>query len=212
MSGADEGPGVHVVEDDADTRDLICEALGSVGLPTAPHADGVAFLEARRFEGPSCVLLDMRLPRMSGLAVLERLQAEADEAPPVVVVTGHADVPLTVAAFRAGAFDLIEKPLSINALLVAVERALEADRARDGRRAERRELARRLEALTRREREVLALMASGETSKEIARALDISPRTVERHREGVLAKTGARNALELAIALSEAGLRPAVDA
>lgn len=135
---------------------------------------------------------------MSGLALMRRL---SEQAPPAVMVTGYADVPLAIEAFRAGAFDFVEKPLSVNTLIGTVERALAEDLRRRAGSDEVADAERRLGRLTERELEVATLLTEGLTSKEIARRLEISHRTVERHRERIYERAGVRHVVALAALL-----------
>jgi two-component system response regulator FixJ len=187
---------VFVVDDDAAMRDSLAQLLEAAGLQVETHAGGPDFLAAYGENRPGCLLLDMAMPSMTGLEVQAVLQSRGF-AIPIIFLTGHGDIPLTVRALQAGAVDFLEKPIQGATLLDRVRRALGLDE--EWRQAEGRVQAiqQRFERLTLREREVMELMVSGLTSKEIARKLDISPRTVEVHRTHVMHKMAATNLPEL---------------
>jgi two-component system response regulator DctR len=202
-------PVVYLVDDEEVVRDALAWLLRSRRLLSEAYASAEAFedeLAARRAPGqadwpraPSCLVLDVRMPGTSGLVLFERL-AEAGLLPllPVIFLTGHGDVPTAVAALKRGAFDFVEKPLSNNALVDRVERALAASAQALLRRRERATGARALAELTEREREVMRHVVDGQPNKSIADALDISVRTVEVHRARIFDKMKVRSALELA--------------
>jgi len=197
---------VFIVDDDAAVRDSIRELVDSVGLQAEGYASAQAFLDAFEPGRPGCVVLDVRMVGMSGLALLERLKA-LEAGIPVIVLTGHADVPMTVQAMQNGAADFIQKPYREQALLDSINNALAADAAARSSRAGSENFDERLAALTKREREVLGKLLDGRTSKEIARGLDISPRTVDAHRQNLLRKLEVDSLKELLL-LRIAGDRP----
>jgi len=189
-------PTVFVVDDDRPMRRSLGWLLESVGLVVETFATAEEFLASWTPERPGCLVLDVRMPGLSGL----ELQAELVRrgvGVPTIVITGHAEVPMAVRALKSGAVDFLEKPFSDQLLLDRVHEALEIDRqARDA--EERRSMAeRRLADLTAREREVLELVVAGHTSREIAERLRVSPRTVEVHRARVMEKMGATSLAEL---------------
>lgn len=193
---------VHVVDDDDAVRDSLGLLLQADGWAVYLHASAAGFLGDHREAARGCIVADLRMPGMDGLELLRRLAARGD-ALPVVMVTGHGDVPLAVQAMKAGAFDFIEKPFDGERLLAVVRAAV----ARSG---ERRvvdeatlEARNRVQALTAREREVLELLVAGKPNKLIAYDLGISARTVEIHRARVMEKLGVRSlpeAVRLALA------------
>jgi two-component system response regulator FixJ len=184
---------VHVVDDHEAIRRSLALLLGAAGHTVTTYESGEALLAAA--EGglaPGCIILDVRMPGRDGLLVMEAL-SERHLALPVIVVTGHGDVPLAVRAMRAGAQDFVEKPYSEARILGAVAEALEAGRAAERAQTRRAEAAARLAVLSPREREVLDALVEGRANKAIAAALGISPRTVEVHRAHLMEKLGVRS-------------------
>ena len=196
MDGAPtEGAEVHIIDDDDAVRDSLAFLLGAAGFAARTHASATDFLAlAPGLAG--CVLTDVRMPDLDGLALQCRL-TEAGVTLPVIVMTGHGDVPIAVAALKAGALDFLEKPFDDKRLIAAVRLALTA--SEDARRvaATAAELAARIATLTPREHEVLELLVVGNPNKTIAYDLGASPRTIEVHRARVMEKMGARNLPEL---------------
>jgi len=187
---------VFVVDDDAAVRDSIQELVGSVGLQTEGYASADAFLKDFRPQRPGCLVLDVRMAGMSGLVLQERLN-ELEALIPVIVLTGHGDVPMAVQAMGNGAVDFIQKPYREQALLDSINAALARDAAARRLTSTVDDSERRLATLTDREREVLGQILSGLTSKEIARKLAVSPRTVDAHRKNLLRKLGTGSVKEL---------------
>lgn len=192
---------VFVVDDDAAVRDSIAELLESVGLQFEGYASARAFLEALEPERPGCLVLDVRMAEMSGLALQQRLNALGISLP-VIVLTGHGDVPMAVEAMKNGAVDFIQKPYREQALLDSINAALAQDAAARRSRATADAFDQGVAMLTEREREILDHLLAGRTSKEIARALAISPRTVEAHRRNLLRKLGTDTVKELMLRLA----------
>lgn len=187
---------VFIVDDDDAVRDSIQELLESVGLRAEGHASGQAFLDAFAPERPGCLILDVRMAGISGLVLQERLNALGATLP-MIMLTGHGDVPMAVQAMQAGAVDFLQKPYRDQALLDSVNRALELDRSARRSDAERGDIKQRLGVLTQREREVYDQLLEGGTSKQIARTLDVSHRTIEAHRQNLLRKLGMKSLNEL---------------
>ena len=187
---------VFVVDDDAGMRDALVQLLETAGLQVESFTSGPDFLTAYESERPGCLLLDMAMPGMSGLEVQAALNTLGITIP-IIFLTGHGDIPMAVRAVQAGAVDFLEKPIQGVALLERVRRALTLDL--EWRKTQGRTLAiqQRHAKLSPREREIMTLTVSGLTSKEIARKLDISPRTVEVHRTHVMYKMGAANLADL---------------
>jgi two-component system response regulator DctR len=180
---------VFVVDDDEAVRDSIQELVESVGLQAEGYDSAPAFLDAFESQRPGCLVLDVRMAEMSGLVLQERLN-ELKASIPVILLTGHGDVPMAVQAMRSGAVDFIQKPYREQALLDSINVALTTDAAARRSSVVTDDVEQRLASLTGREREVLDKILSGLTGKEIARELGVSPRTVEAHRKNLLHKLG----------------------
>lgn len=187
---------VFIVDDNAAVRDSIQELVESVGLQAETYPSAKAFLAAFQPERPGCLVLDVRMAGMSGLALQEKLQ-ELGARIPIIILTGHGDVPMAVRAMKTGAVDFIQKPYRDQLLLDSINHALEADAAARHSSARKDNLDQRLAALTEREREVLDQLLTGSSSKQIAREMGISHRTVESHRLNVLRKLKVASAKEL---------------
>lgn len=187
---------VYLVEDDEAIRDAISAILGSAGIDVRSYGSAEELLVHYDSSHPHCLLLDVRLPGLSGIELQQRLREEAPGVP-IVLITGHADVPLATQAFKAGAIDFIEKPVDASVLLTAVETALGVARGLARERGRRYEIARRLGMLTQREREVMERVVAGDTNKIVAVTLGISPRTVEIYRRRVMEKLQARTLPDL---------------
>jgi two-component system response regulator FixJ len=187
---------VHVVDDDPAVRDSLGLLLASAGFEVRSYDSAAALLQALPHSATGCVLTDVRMPELDGLALQRRL-TQLGIRLPVIVMTGYRDVPIAVEALKAGAMDFLEKPFDDTQLLAAVSGALEASqRARDEAAAVA-EIGARLASLTPRERQVLERLVTGQPNKTIAYDLGSSPRTVEVHRARVMEKMGARNLPEL---------------
>lgn len=200
---------VYVVDDDQGMRDSTVWLLQSVGLEALSFASGQAFLDACRDDGPVCVLLDVRMPGLGGLAV-QQLMRERGLDLPVIFVSGHADVPIVVRAFKAGACDFIEKPYSDQLLLDSVQEALErAGRVRQGNQALARVQA-RIDGLTPRERDVFVPLAQGLSNREIAEQLGVSVKTVDLYRGRVMKRLQAGSLAELVGMAIACGAVPAL--
>ncbi len=186
-------PTVYLVDDDDAVRGALGFLLSTVGLTVRAFPDGPSLERALDAEGPpatGCLLLDIRMPHLSGLQLQLRLQARGVDLP-VILLTGHADVDLCRRAFRQGAADFLSKPVDDTELLEAVQRAVRQHVRGRARQAVSRQARERLARLTAREQDVLRGMLDGQTSKQTARALDISARTVETHRASLFAKLDA---------------------
>ncbi|SMF63307.1 MULTISPECIES: response regulator [unclassified Pseudomonas] len=200
---------VYVVDDDQGMRDSTVWLLQSVGLEALSFAGGQAFLDACIDDGPACVLLDVRMPGLGGLAV-QQLMKERGLDLPVIFVSGHADVPIVVRAFKAGACDFIEKPYSDQLLLDSVQAALErAGRARQGDQALAQVQA-RVDGLTPRERDVFVPLAQGLNNREIAERLGVSVKTVDLYRGRVMKRLQAGSLAELVGMAIACGAVPAL--
>lgn len=182
---------VHVVDDDADARDSLAFLLEAADYQVQAYADAWAFLEALPKAAPGCVITDVRMPGMSGQELVKRLKAEG-AALPVVMITGHGDIPMAVEAMRDGVVDFIEKPFSEARILAALERALAAA-PQPAVSDDQAQVLARIETLSERERQVLDGVVAGHPNKIIARDLGISPRTVEIYRAKLMSKMHADN-------------------
>ncbi|MDM7949016.1 response regulator [Hydrogenophaga sp.] len=200
---------IYLVDDDASVRDALGWLLRTRRLLSEPYESADAFLaEVMSWRSepqlPCCVLLDVRMPGMSGLALFEQLLGLPWQAAmPVIFLSGHADVPTAVDAVKRGAFDFCEKPFSDNLLVDRVEQALAQSTQVIAQRSQLRSVQQRLESLTDRERDVMALVVEGLPNKLVADQLNISVRTVEVHRSRVFDKMGVKSAVELANALRQ---------
>ena len=192
---------VFIVDDDDAVRDSIKELVESVGLQAEGYDSALAFLDAFESQRPGCLVLDVRMAEMSGLVLQERLN-ELEASIPVILLTGHGDVPMAVQAMRSGAVDFIQKPYREQALLDSINAALARDAAARHLSSTVDDSERRLATLTDREREVLGQILSGLTSKEIARELAVSPRTVDAHRKNLLRKLGTGSVKELMLRMA----------
>lgn len=187
---------VFVVDDDEAMRDSIACLLESVNIPCRMFSDASAFLEFCDPHKQGCILLDIRMPGMSGMELLENLKANGVTLP-VIVITGHGDVPLAVRALKLGAFDFVQKPFNAHDLLDRVHAALQQvrERRQKDRRLDR--LRSNFDALTGREREIMELVVAGDPSKVIGMKLGISSRTVDIHRSNIMRKLNVRTVAEL---------------
>jgi two-component system, LuxR family, response regulator FixJ len=198
---------VHVIDDDQAVRESVAFLLTAAGFEVRAHDSAEAFLDGLEQIKSGCIVTDVRMPQMSGLELLQRVRQTRPDLP-VIVITGPGDVALAVEAMKAGAADFLEKPFDDEALVSAVEAALRRQASGDGRDAERRELAQRIEALSGRERQVLEGLVAGRPNKIIAFDLGISPRTVEIYRANLMTKMHAASLSELVRMALIAGLLP----
>jgi len=195
MSMSDE-PTVFIVDDDAEVRDALKLLIESVGLPAEAFASAQDYLSQFDPARPGCLVLDIRMPGMSGLELQERLSHEPLH-PPIVMITGHGDVPMAVRAVQAGASDFIEKPFRDQVLLDSVHRAITRDAEMRGEASRLADIQARLDRLTPREKEVLERIMAGDRNKIIAARLGVSQSTVEAHRAKVMEKMEARTLSDL---------------
>jgi len=189
-------PTIFIVDDDPSVRESTELMLKSVGFNVKTFVSAQDFLDARFQEGPGCVVLDVRMPGMSGLELQEKLVSVKTPLP-VIFITGHGTVPMSVRAMKAGAVDFLQKPFEEQDLLDAIQRAISQQRERKSKRDEADELRKRLKALTPREYEVFSLLVTGMANKEVAYELGMSERTVKAHRARVMEKMSARSFADL---------------
>ena len=190
MTTTPTSPLIQLVDDDAAVRDALSLLIGTVGLRVRAWADPLAFVEGFDREAIGAIVLDVRMPGLGGITVLERLQAGGADQP-VVMLTGHGTVELCRRAFKSGAAEFLEKPVDDQLLLDTLQQAVRQHvRSRERARADR-SARERFATLSERERDVLALIVAGLTNKEAGRALGLSPRTVETHRANLFEKLAA---------------------
>lgn len=198
-------PTVYVVDDDAAVRNSLRFLIESAGFRVTTFANAREFLSGYDSDVPGCLVLDVRLPGSSGLDLQQQLVAEGIGVP-VIIVTGHGDVPIAVRAMRTGALDFIEKPYDDQVLLDRIRHAVELDIRNRRDRAERQDILSRVALLTPREREVLEGVVSGSANKQIAGDLGISTKTVEAHRAHVMEKMRVESLAELVRLVQIAGV------
>jgi two-component system, chemotaxis family, CheB/CheR fusion protein len=183
---------VFVVDDDRAIRELIRDLLQENGYTVEIYADSAAFLAAYRPRRAGCLLVDALMPGMTGIQLIEHLKRDRQELP-AIVITGHASVPMTVQAMKAGAIDFIEKPVRCDELLDMIKRAFDQTRDTAALSVSRNTAATRVANLTTCQRQVLDLVLAGHRSRDIAAVLGISPRTVDNHRAAIMRKTGSES-------------------
>ncbi len=187
---------VFIVDDDADVRKAISILACSVDLNVEAFSSGQEFLDHYNPETPGCLILDVRMPGMSGLELQERL-VEQGSPLPIIMVSAHAELSVATQAMRTGAIDFIQKPYSPQLLLERIHEAIKLDAAARRKLSQHADIARRVSQLSDREREIMQLLAQGLSTKKIATALNISPKTVDNHRASILDKMQVENVAEL---------------
>ena len=192
----DSEPIVFVVDDDASVREAVKRLISTVGLRVETFGSTREFLDGKRPDSPACLVLDVRLPDASGLE-LQHALAEAGVQIPIIFITGHADVPMTVRAMKAGAVEFLTKPFRGQELLDAIQVAIARDRVARNEQGQIQELRSRYETLTAREKEVLALVVSGLLNKQVGAELGASELTVKTHRGRVMQKMQAESLADL---------------
>jgi two-component system response regulator FixJ len=198
-------PMVHIIDDDPAVRDSLAFLLQSMRIPATAHESAGSFLAGLSAEQTGCIVTDIRMPEITGIDLLRRI-GELKVHMPVIVITGHGDVPLAVEAMRLGAFDFLEKPFSDEAIVAAVRLALNRSKEKEQANADRADLDKRIASLSSRERDVLNGLIAGHSNKVIASDLAISPRTVEIYRAHVMTKMQAGSLSELVRMAITAGL------
>jgi FixJ family two-component response regulator len=193
---AEEQPVVFVIDDDGMVRDAVNDLLCSIGLKVELFGSAQEFLQSKRPDAPGCIILDVRLPGASGLEV-QRTLAESSVQLPVIFISGHGDIPMSVRAMKSGAIEFLTKPLREQELLDAVQAGIERDRARRRQAKLVAELQERFNSLTSREREVFALVGTGRPNKQIAHQLELSEMTVKVHRSQASHKMRAKSLIDL---------------
>jgi len=192
----EQTPVVIIIDDDPSFRTFLSRLIGTVGIKSLQFGSAEEFLDARSPDGPACLVLDVQMPGLSGLD-LQRELAQKGRRLPIVFITGHGDIPMTVEAMKAGAVGFLSKPFRNQELIDAVKEGLNIDREARKKLAEVSELQKRYESLTAREREVFALVTAGSLNKQIAQQLGTSERTVKAHRAQVVLKMHADSVADL---------------
>lgn len=192
----EDDPIVFIVDDDDSVRRALARLIKSVDLNVETFASAHDFLKRQPHNGPACLLLDIRMPGLSGLDLQDELVA-AGRTLPIIFISGHGSIPLSVRAMKAGAVDFIEKPFEDQTLLDAINQSLKKDRQAKLEQAEVGEIQRQVDSLTPREREVFALVVSGKLNKQIAFELGTSERTIKAHRARVMKKMQASSLADL---------------
>ncbi len=198
---------VFLVDDDPSVRKGVSRLLSTAGYAVEVFASADAFLERHCHEGPGCLILDVQLPGIDGLTLQEQL-AHREDALPIIFISGHGDIPMSVRAMKAGALDFLPKPFDADALLKVVGAAVEKDAGEAAQHAERRALRCRYAALTPREREVFAHLLTGKLNKQIGAEIGITEKTVKYHRANVFRKFGVTSTIELARIAGKLDLAP----
>jgi FixJ family two-component response regulator len=193
---AEEQPVVFVIDDDGMVRDSVNDLLCSIGLKVELFGSAQEFLQSKRPDAPGCIILDVRLPGASGLE-FQRTLAESSVQLPVIFISGHGDIPMSVRAMKFGAIEFLTKPLREQELLDAVQAGIERDRVRRRQAKLVAELQERFNSLTSREREVFALVVTGRPNKQIAHQLELSEMTVKVHRSQASHKMRAKSLIDL---------------
>ena len=196
MNAAILSPLIHLIDDDEAVRDALSLLISTVGLRVQPWADPQAFMTTFDRETIGAIVLDVRMPGISGLTVLETLVAQGVDQP-IIMLTGHGTVEMCRRAFKSGAAEFLEKPVNDEQLIEALQNAVRQHVKSRERNKNDRQAQERFAQLSEREREVLGLIVAGLTNKEIGRALDVSPRTVETHRANLFAKLEAESLAQL---------------
>lgn len=189
---------VFVIDDDTAVRESMAVLLESAGFEVEAYGSASAFLKAYQPDRPGCLVLDVRMPQMDGLELQEVL-ARRHLRVPIIFITGHGDISMSVRAIRGGAVDFLEKPFDDEVLLARIREALQGDAERRREETERAAIRARFANLTKREKEVMVLVLGGLSSKDIAAKLRVSPRTVEVHRARIMTKMEAQSIVDLMV-------------
>ena len=192
----EQPPVVIIIDDDPSFRNFLSRLIGTVGIKSIQFGSAEEFLAARPPDGPACLILDVQMPGLSGLD-LQRELAQKGKRLPIVFMTGHGDIPMTVEAMKAGAVGFLSKPFRNQELIDAVKEGIAIDRESRKKLVEETELKKRYESLTAREREVFALVTAGSLNKQIAQQLGTSERTIKAHRAQVVLKMNADSVADL---------------
>jgi FixJ family two-component response regulator len=197
-------PIVFVVDDDTAIREALASLIGSIGLRVECFASSLEFLRRRNVEGPACLVLDVRMPGLSGFE-LQRELDRAQRSIPIIYITAHGDIPMAVQAMKAGAIDFLSKPFREEDLLDAVRKALERDAAFRARQAEVGEIRDRVARLTARQRQIMSRVVAGKLNKQTAAELGVTENTVKVHRHRIMERMGATSLADLIHMLERLG-------
>ena len=201
-------PTVFIIDDDASIRKSLSRLLRSAGHTTETFASAEEFLGREHFNGIGCLLLDVKMPGLSGMDLQEEL-GQADCSMPIIFITGHGNIPMGVQAMKRGAVDFLTKPFDDEELLQAVKKAIEKDREAKTERAEVHDLRRRIELLTPREKEILRYVITGMLNKQIALKFGIAEKTIKVHRSRIMEKLRVDSVADLVRLAEKAGIKPA---
>jgi FixJ family two-component response regulator len=199
-------PVVFVIDDDENVRETIADLLRSVGLGAQTFGSAQEFLQAKRPDAPGCIVLDVRLPGASGLE-LQRTLTDSNIALPIIFISGHGTIPMSVRAIKSGAREFLTKPLNEQEFLDAIQACIEQDKVRQQQSSLVGELRERFNSLTPREREVLPFVITGRPNKQIAGQLELSEMTVKVHRGQIMRKMRARSLVDLVRMADQLGIR-----
>jgi FixJ family two-component response regulator len=206
MTATDRPPVVFIIDDDENVRETIADLVRSVGLVARTFGSAQEFLQAERPEAPGCIVLDVRLPGTSGLE-LQRTLTDANIALPIIFISGHGTIPMSVRAIKSGAREFLTKPLHEQEFLDAVQACIEQDKVRRQQASLVGELQQRFSSLTAREQEVLPYVITGRPNKQIAGQLNLSEMTVKVHRGQIMRKMRARSLVDLVRMADQLGIR-----
>jgi len=200
-------PTVFIIDDDASVCKSLSRLLRSLGFEAETFASAELFLERKHYDGVGCIVLDVQMPGLSGMDLQKELN-KADYHMPIIFITGHGDIPMSVQAMKKGAVNFLTKPFDDEQLLHAVREAVEQDRGAKAKRAEVHDIRRRIELLTPREHEILRYVITGMMNKQIASSLDIAEKTVKVHRGRMMEKLRVNSVAELVRLAEKAGIKP----
>jgi FixJ family two-component response regulator len=206
MTATDRQPVVFIIDDDENVRETIADLVRSVGLVARTFGSAQEFLQAERPEAPGCIVLDVRLPGTSGLE-LQRTLTDTNIALPIIFISGHGTIPMSVRAIKSGAREFLTKPLHEQEFLDAVQAGIEQDKVRRQQASLVGELQQRFSSLTAREQEVLPYVITGRPNKQIAGQLNLSEMTVKVHRGQIMRKMRARSLVDLVRMADQLGIR-----
>jgi len=199
------GPTVFIIDDDPSVRKSLSRLVRSLGFGSESFASAEEFLGRERYDGLGCIVLDVRMPGLSGMELQDEL-VKGEFSMPIIFITGHGDIPMSVQAMKKGAVDFLPKPFDDDELLEAVQKAIEKDREAKAERSATRDILTRIERLTTRECEILRYVITAMLNKQIAFKLDIAEKTVKVHRGRIMEKLGAHSVAELVRLAEKAGI------